>query len=321
MKLLSVLFIITLLLTNAQESPELKEAADLTESVTKLFKEQKFEEALPLAKRALEIREIQLPRGDQRILTSLGYLSDVYSALRKFDNARKTLERLLAMQEERLGPTALDLAATLDRLALLYNSDDNVDKAEEMYQRALAIREKEYGPDDIKNAKALFSLAQFYRKREQYDKALSFYKRTLSIYGRVSGVNSPEFEHASNAFGCLAYVSRNKEVFEELNDIRNRFAPGLPRIEPADVLNGTALELPRPDYPVIARERRLFGKVIVLVVVDETGKVVSASDMCQGPPHLTEAAIRAAWRSRFSPVKGSGPLQRRGIIQYDFRRY
>lgn len=323
MKPLTVLFIIvTLLSTNAQESPELKQAADLTESMIKLFKEQKFEEALPLAKRALEIRETHLPHGDQLILTSLGYLSDVYNALRKYDDARKTLERLLAMQEERFGPTALDLAATLDRLALLYLSDGNARKAEEMYQRALAVREKEYGPDDIKIAKALFSLAQFYRKHQQYDKALPFYKRTLSIYGRVSGVNSPEFEHAGMGFGCLAYVSNNKALFEELNAIRNGFAPALPGIEPEVVLNGKALELPRPEYPEIARERRLFGKVIVLVVIDETGKVISASDMCQGPQYLTEAAIKAARRARFAPTIVSGtPVKVKGIVQYDFRPF
>ena len=40
---------------STQQSPELKEASDLSVSVVKLFKEGKVDEAFPLAKRALEI--------------------------------------------------------------------------------------------------------------------------------------------------------------------------------------------------------------------------------------------------------------------------
>lgn len=50
-----------------QESAEPKAASDLTASVVKLMGEKKYEEALPLAKRALEIRERALPRDDPRI--------------------------------------------------------------------------------------------------------------------------------------------------------------------------------------------------------------------------------------------------------------
>jgi len=60
MKTITFLFLASLLFVaqSSQESPELKEAATLTESVVTLFNERKFDEALPLAKRALEIREM-----------------------------------------------------------------------------------------------------------------------------------------------------------------------------------------------------------------------------------------------------------------------
>lgn len=76
---------------SSQEPPELQEATELTKSLVQLFKEQKFDKALPLAKRALEIRERLLPRTDQRVATSLANLGDVYMAKHEYDNARKTL--------------------------------------------------------------------------------------------------------------------------------------------------------------------------------------------------------------------------------------
>lgn len=102
-----------------QETTELAEATYLTESVVTLFKEGKYDAALPFAKRALAIRERLLPPTDQRVSISLGYLGDVYMAKRDYNNARKVFERLLPLQEERLGPTDVNLAFTLDRLALL----------------------------------------------------------------------------------------------------------------------------------------------------------------------------------------------------------
>ena len=87
MKTYFLVLLTSLLLGNtfnfqSQEPPELKEATDLTASVVKLFNENKFDEALPLAKRALEMRERLLPQTDPRVATSLGYLGDVYLSKR-----------------------------------------------------------------------------------------------------------------------------------------------------------------------------------------------------------------------------------------------
>ena len=80
-----------------------------------------------------------------------------------------------------------------------------------------------------------------------------------------------------------------------------------------------ALSLGKPLYPAEARELRLAGTVVVLVEIDETGKVTRASDLCEGPPYLSEASVRAAMKSRFSPTKLSGkPVKVNGMILYKF---
>jgi TonB family protein len=84
------------------------------------------------------------------------------------------------------------------------------------------------------------------------------------------------------------------------------------------VLNGTALTLPPPVYPDAAKRMRTSGVVSVDVVLDETGKVVSAT-ATSGPTILREAAVQAALKARFSPTKLSGqPVKVSGVINYKF---
>ncbi len=63
---------------------------------------------------------------------------------------------------------------------------------------------------------------------------------------------------------------------------------------------------------------RTAGVVSVEVVVDETGKVISAV-ASSGPTALREVAVQAALRARFSPTKLSGqPVKVSGLINYKF---
>jgi protein TonB len=84
------------------------------------------------------------------------------------------------------------------------------------------------------------------------------------------------------------------------------------------VLNGTAINLPPPLYPEAAKRMRATGTVSVDVVLDESGKVVSAV-ATSGPALLREAAVQAALKARFSPTKLSGqPVKVSGVINYKF---
>lgn len=84
------------------------------------------------------------------------------------------------------------------------------------------------------------------------------------------------------------------------------------------VLNGKAISLPKPGYPPIARAAHASGTVVVQVLIDENGNVVSASAV-SGHPLLRAAAVGAAKQARFSPTKLSGqPVKVTGVIQYNF---
>lgn len=91
-----------------------------------------------------------------------------------------------------------------------------------------------------------------------------------------------------------------------------------PKTISGGVLNGKAISLPKPAYPPAARAVRASGAVTVQVLIDETGRVVSAS-AAGGHPLLQAAAVSAARQARFSPTLLSGqPVKVSGVITYNF---
>jgi protein TonB len=91
-----------------------------------------------------------------------------------------------------------------------------------------------------------------------------------------------------------------------------------PKTISGGVLNGKATSLPKPPYPPAARAVRASGAVSVQVLIDEEGRVVSASAV-SGHPLLRAAAVAAARGARFSPTQLSGqPVKVNGVITYNF---
>ncbi|HEX8457730.1 MAG TPA: energy transducer TonB [Pyrinomonadaceae bacterium] len=84
------------------------------------------------------------------------------------------------------------------------------------------------------------------------------------------------------------------------------------------VLNGKAVEMPKPLYPETARRSKVTGVVTVEVVIDVSGKVIGARAV-SGPEMLRDAAERAARQAKFTPALLSGqPVRVSGLITYNF---
>ncbi len=94
----------------------------------------------------------------------------------------------------------------------------------------------------------------------------------------------------------------------------------LPANRPVNVgvLNGRAVNLPKPAYPPIAKQMRASGQVAVQVFVDEGGNVTSAK-ATSGNILLRAAAEAAARQSRFNPmIMGDKAVKVTGILVYNF---
>jgi len=92
----------------------------------------------------------------------------------------------------------------------------------------------------------------------------------------------------------------------------------VPRVISKGVITSQALSLPKPVYSSIARQAGVQGAVSVQVLIDETGKVISAKTV-SGNPLLAGAAQQAAFRARFSPTRlGDQAVKVSGVITYNF---
>lgn len=92
----------------------------------------------------------------------------------------------------------------------------------------------------------------------------------------------------------------------------------MPKTISGGVLNGKAVSLPKPPYPPAARAVRASGSVTVQVLVDESGRVTSATAV-NGHPLLRAAAVQAAREAVFNPTLLAGkPVKVSGVITYNF---
>lgn len=86
----------------------------------------------------------------------------------------------------------------------------------------------------------------------------------------------------------------------------------------AGILNGKALNLPKPSYPSEAKAAKAEGTVTVEVVIDEKGDVISAVAV-SGHELLKKEAMTAASKAKFTPTKLKGkPVKVKGIVVYNF---
>ncbi len=91
-----------------------------------------------------------------------------------------------------------------------------------------------------------------------------------------------------------------------------------PTVVSKGVITSDALSLPKPLYPAMAKQMRLQGRVSVQVLIDETGKVISARAV-DGHPIFRQVSQEGAYQARFSPTKlGDQPVKVSGVITYNF---
>ena len=84
-------------------------------------------------------------------------------------------------------------------------------------------------------------------------------------------------------------------------------------------LKSLAVRLAVPTYPAVERQRNVEGLVVVEVVLDEKGDVVSAK-ATSGPRSLRSYSEDAARKSKFKPATvDNKPVKSIGFINYNFK--
>ena len=190
-------------------------------------------------------------------------------------------ERLLQLKERVAGPAEPSVSELLVRLAALYRAMGEFVKAENSYRRGIAIAEKSLGRNHPAVGAALERFACFLRRRGRKDEADSFGKR--------------------------------------ITDILASLPPGI-RSGPVTgtVIAGKRITLPKPSYPKAADRLGIRDDVTVQIVIDESGKPITACASA-GPEILAMNSEAAAFRSRWTPTTlDKVPVRVLGQVKYKF---
>ncbi|NEU73123.1 CHAT domain-containing protein [Hassallia byssoidea VB512170] len=201
---------------SAQQLAELEEATRLNEQVLQLYKEGKYSQAIPLAERALEIREKLLGKENLDVAGSLNNLAFLYQHQGSYQKAEPLYVRSLAIFEKALGKEHPLVATSLNNLAELYRVQGSYQKAEPLYLRSLAIDEKALGTEHPDVAIDLNNLALLYQAQGSYQKAEPLYVRALAIWEKVLGKKHPNVATSLNNLGVLYSSQGSYEKAEPL---------------------------------------------------------------------------------------------------------
>lgn len=324
---------------------EAAEADRLNADVVKLYREGKYDEALPAAKRVLELREKALGGDDIRVAYALANLANTYARKHRYGEAAPHFTRALAIAEKH---GAHDFAADLNTQLGLIRLDAGKFKEGEPYLlRTLELKEKVYGAEDKRLVPALLNLADVNIFLGRAGQTHAHLGRALTLLGRPPYAKEPALISRLRRYHCtllgpndfnnkelsaqvgdvswrLEYPTSAAEFEREENERAERAARGGTetkdgkKLVEGGVLNGKAISKPRPGYPPAAKQQRVSGTVLVQVLVDEAGRVIKAEAVC-GHPLLVKEAVEAAREARFTPTLLSGqPVKVTGIITYNF---
>lgn len=171
-------------------------------------------------------------------------------------------------------------------------------------------------------ADAYNNLGLAYLRSGQYAEAVKSFEKVILLEPEYSLAHynlGAAYLERGNMNGALEQLMILRTIDPQraykLNQLLNK--TGKPVSNTA--FNGKAIALPEPEYSRAAESAKASGTVAVIITIDEAGKVISAHAM-RGHQLLREAALKAALKSRFTPVMVNGRATKvTGIIDYEFK--
>jgi CHAT domain-containing protein/Flp pilus assembly protein TadD len=219
--------------TQAQQS---ENPVELHKKANALEAAGRYAEAIPYARRALEIEERRSGPNHLNVAILLNRLALLYHEQGRYEDAEPLYQRSLAVHDKAHGSTHPDSARVQNNLAELYREQGRYSDAEALYKRSLASREKALGPHHADVAQSLNNMALLYYIQNRYSDAEPLYKRSLAIRERALGQDHIDVAQSLNNLGQL-YLAQA-------------------RYEDAKLMHQRALEIEEksvgPNHPVVA---------------------------------------------------------------------
>lgn len=313
------LFLIVLLAysLNAQ-SDDRERLRQVNRELTAHYQSGEFDAALESATEGLEL-SLKL-FGPETNETALAY-SDLGMVLSKLNRSKESVKNLrlaISIYEKLPSKKGIELIATYQRMGtaqMLGGMDKN---AERSYLKAIEIAEERNGIQSGESFSPTLNLANFYARSKKFTLAFEYYLKCYELVRKNFSRGGEEVLQIQDSMVCLvngiAGAEKEKQFHKALSARDGNDVP----VNTGSVINGKAVSLPKPKYPAAARAKRLGGRVVVRVTVDEQGNVVEAHAVC-GHPLLGNETVEAARMAKFTPTfLDNAAVKVMGLITYNF---
>jgi TonB family protein len=190
------------------------------------------------------------------------------------------------------------------------------------YDRAVELNDRSTISTLLNRGKALHSFGSF-------EKAVSDFDRVIDL----DPTNSAAFFHRAASYEKLNNLQEALAGFRRASELDgsnalarselDRIQALLVRPAPTDASGKTPaprlMEQAKADYPAIARNSKIEGKVLVEVEVDERGRVIDAKAI-DGHNALRRSAVNAAKKSKFQAANdGTKAIKGKVVIEFNFK--
>ncbi|KST67715.1 tetratricopeptide repeat protein [Mastigocoleus testarum] len=221
---------------------KLAEAARLNQQASQLLEAGKYREGIPLAQKALAIRQKILGEHPE-VAQSLNNLAVLYLYQGNYQEAEPLFKQALEIGKRLLGNQHPDVVQSLNNLATLYSYQGNYQEAEPLFKQAFEIRKRLLGNQHPEVAQSLNELATLYLYQGNYQEAEPLFKQALEIRKRLLGNQHPEVAQSLNNLAA-SYESQGRlkeaeSLFKQALQIRKRLL-GNQHPEVAQSLNSLA---------------------------------------------------------------------------------
>ena len=191
---------------------------------------------------------------------------------------------------------------------LAYSNKQSYDLAVADFDKAIELKPK--------NAAAFANRGAAFEKKGNIEQAISDYDKAVELEPANEFVKAGATRLHTAQTEALAKAAKKPEPVVAPSVVT---APPVPEfVDLGAITHESATKMVTPVYPLFAVKSHIGGRIVVDVVIDVDGKVVSAK-ASSGQQMLRQAGEDAALKSKFKPTMvGNQAVKAKGYIIYNF---
>lgn len=189
---------------------------EINSRILELYRQKKYEEAVPLARQARELAKTEYGDTSQLYITTVESLALLYNytsrpalSIPLYKEAARLISRTKGENNDRYLSIQISLG-------MAWSDLENYNEAEPFFTRAKEISLNLYGKESPDYISSIIDLAVLYSKMDQYGKSEATFLEAQTLGKKVLGESSIEYSNILNGMGILYYSLGQYDKAEKL---------------------------------------------------------------------------------------------------------